>query len=198
MQRRLKNALHTTTTDWKTLGCVYGWVHQLAQVLDEKHDLSVAERQLQFHLVLLHMHQSATQLSATWQKALAHFLKVTQSYAPHLFYCYQVPNLPRTNNDLEQSFGRVRCHERRATGRRGALPGLVVHGMVRVQAILATHLQTFTAHDLAPHDLQQWRDIRAQVNFRQECRRKQTRFRRDPASYLADLEDKLIKEGLRS
>lgn len=198
MQRLLKKALQTTKTDWKTLACVYGWVHQLAQILDEEQDLSGAERQLGFHMVLLHMQQSATQLSMPWQKSLAHFLKVTHSYVPHLFFCYDVPNLPRTNNDLEQSFGRVRCHERRATGRRGALPGLVVHGTVRVQAILATQMQIFTAQDLAPHDLQKWREVRSQIDFRQESRRKQTRFRRDPAIYLADLETKLIKEGLRS
>jgi len=149
-------------------------------------------------MVLLHLQQSATHLSPSWQKALAHFLKVTHSYVPHLFFCYEVPDLPRTNNGLEQSFGRVRCHERRATGRRGALPGLVVHGTVRLQAILATQMQIFTAQDLAPHDLQTWQEVRAQMAFRQESRRKQTRFRRDPLTYLADLEAKLLKESLRS
>ena len=34
--------------------------------------------------------------------ALAHFHKVTASYWPGLFCCYDVPGLPRTNNDLEQ------------------------------------------------------------------------------------------------
>lgn len=185
-------------TDWETLGCVYSWVHQLAQVLDDANEMSVQERQLGFQVVLLHMHHHATQLSGAWPKAIAHFLKVTQSYGPHLFFCYQVPDLPRTNNDLEQSFGQVRFHERRATGRKGALPGLVVHGAVRVQAALASRLHVFTAQQLAPHNLQAWRDIRAQISFRQESRCKQSRFRRDPATYLADLEAKLIKESLRS
>src|SRR5450755_1670307 len=99
---------------------------------------------------------------------------------------------------LVQSFGQVRFHERRATGRKGALPGLVVHGAVRVQAALASRLHVFTAQQLAPHNLQAWRDIRAQISFRPESRCKQSRFRRDPATYLADLEAKLIKESLRS
>src|SRR5438309_6905923 len=93
---------------------------------------------------------------------LLHFLKVSESYAPHLFFCYQIPDLPRTNNALEQSFGQVRFHERRATGRKGALPGLVVHGAVRVQAALATRVKTFTANELVPHDIQAWRNLRAQ------------------------------------
>ena len=144
------------------------------------------------------MQQHSIQLSGTFPQAIAHFLKVTQSYAPHLFFCYQVPDLPRTNNDLEQSFGRVRFHERRATGRRGALPGLVVHGAVRLQVALATRIQTFTAYDLVPHNLQAWREVRSQITFRQEARRKQFRFRKDPDAYLSILESQLLKISLRS
>ncbi|GCF11724.1 hypothetical protein KDI_52880 [Dictyobacter arantiisoli] len=59
-------------------------------------------------------------------------------------HCYDVPSLPRTNNDLEQCFGAVCHHERRATGRRGAVPGLVVRGSVRVVATLATRFCCFT------------------------------------------------------
>jgi hypothetical protein len=180
------------------LACVYGWVHQLAQVLDDAQERSVEERELGFQIVLWHMQRHAAQLGGKWPQAIVHFLKVTQSYAPHLFFCYQVAGLPRTNNDLEQSFGQVRFHERRATGRKGALPGLVVHGAVRVQAALASRLHVFTAQHLAPHDLQAWRHLRAQVSFRQECRCKQSRFRRDPCAYLAALEAQLLKDSLRS
>ncbi len=180
------------------LACVYGWVHQLAYVLDDAKERSVEERQLGFQVILLHMQQYTAQLRGTWPQAIAHFLKVTQSYGPQLFFCYQIPDLPRTNNALEQSFGQVRFHERRATGRKGALPGLVVHGAVRVQAALASRLHVFTAQQLAPYDVQVWRDLRAQVSFRQESRCKQSRFRRDPGTYLADLEAKLIKDSLRS
>ena len=102
--------------------------------------MTVEERQLGFGVVLLHMQRHAAELTGVWPQAIAHFLKVTQSYGPHLFFCYQVADLPRTNNELEQSFGQVRFHERRATGRKGALPGLVVHGAVRVQAALASRL----------------------------------------------------------
>jgi hypothetical protein len=191
LQHLLKKALETTQTDWQTLERVYGWVHQLAQVLGEE-DVRPEELQLRFLLILMHMQEQAGQLDPQWQQAIAHFLKVTQSYAPHLFFCYQIPDLPRTNNGLEQSFGSVRRSERRATGRRGAIPGLVVHGAVRVQAALATRVKTFTAHDLVPHDLQAWRTIRAEVSSRQQSRCKQSRFRKDPSAYLADLEHRLL------
>jgi len=191
LQHLLNKALEGTGTDWEMLERIYGWIHQIACVLGEE-NISLEERQLRFLLILLHMQQEASQLTPRWQQAIAQFLKVTQSYAPHLFFCYQIPDLPRTNNDLEQAFGSVRRSERRATGRRGAVPGLVVHGAVRVQAALATRLKIFTAQDLIPYDLQAWRNLRSQVSSRQESRRKQFRFRKDPSAYLAGLEQRLL------
>jgi hypothetical protein len=93
---------------------------------------------------------------------------------------------------LEQSFGSVRRHLRRATGRRGAVPGLVVHGAVRVQAALASRVQTFSAQDLVPHDLLAWRAVRAEVSSAQHGRCQPFRFRKDPSAFLADLEARLL------
>jgi len=191
LQHLLNKALQSTGTDWQTLERVYGWVHQLADILAEV-DVRPEELQLRFILLLMYMQQHMSQLDPSWQKAIAHFLKVTQSYAPHLFFCYQIPDLPRTNNALEQSFGSVRRSERRATGRRGAVPGLVVHGAVRVQAALATRVKTFTAQDLIPHDLHTWRTVRAEISSHQGNRCKQFRFRKNPPAYLADVERRLL------
>jgi hypothetical protein len=191
LQAILNKALASTGTDWKQLALVSGWVERLATVLAEE-DVCLEERQLQFWLVLMYMQEHMGQLDPGWQKAVTHFLKVTQRYAPYLFFCYQIPDMPRTNNGLEQSFGSVRRSERRATGRRGAIPGLVVHGAVRVQAALATRVKTFTAQDLIPHDLASWRAVRAEISSHQGNRCKQSRFRKNPAAYLAEVERRLL------
>ncbi len=128
--------------------------------------------------------------------AVAHFQKVTASYEAGLFHCYDVPDLPRTNNDLEQCFGSVRYHERRATGRKGAVPGLVVRGAVRVVAAVATRERRFAAEELQPTDLTAWHDLRDQLAFRQAARCAQFRFRRDPEAYLRALEDRLSQPSL--
>ena len=65
--------------------------------------------------------------------ALGRFRKVTRSYWSGLFHCYDVADLPRTNNDLEQLFGAHRYHERRSSGRkvystRAGLAQIVVGG----------------------------------------------------------------------
>ena len=67
-------------------------------------------------------------------QAFEHFCHITDNFAAGLFRCYEIAGLPRTNNDLEHCFGVARVHERRATGRRGAIPGVVVRGSVRVMA----------------------------------------------------------------
>jgi hypothetical protein len=130
--------------------------------------------------------------------AVAHFLKVTTSYWDGLFACYQVTDLPRTNNDLEQYFGTALHVERRVTGRKRASPALVVRGSVRVVAAGASRLVSFSAADLRLTDVTTWQALRQTLDYRHEGRRKQLRFRRDPQGYLASLEQSLFRSGLPS
>lgn len=126
------------------------------------------------------------------EPAIGHFLKVTKSYWRGLFWCYEYPDLPRTNNDLEQTFGSVRHQERRATGRKAASPSLVVRGAVRVIAAVATRLGHFGPAQLQPRDPAAWKKLRQALDQRAEARRAQLRFRRDPATYLEQAEQLLI------
>lgn len=197
MNRLLKKGLLATSELFAQVRPLFESVHRVAHVLGNQEQQEADVVQKHFEAELTRMREQAEHSEAGCS-ALVHFLKVTQSYAPHLFFCYQVADLPRTNNDLEQAFGKVRRGERRATGRRGALPGLVVRGPVRLTAALATRLHTFTAGELLPHDLASWRNLRAQISSRQEARRKQFRFRKDPTAYLAGLEEQLSKMSLRS
>ncbi len=129
----------------------------------------------------------------TLTAAIDHFLTVTDSYWAGLFHCYEVPDVPRTNNDLEHYFGTARYHERRATGRKQASSTFVIRGAVRVVAAVATQLHPFSAADLRPHDLHAWEEVRQSVQYRHTIHRAQRRFQRDPAAYLSTLEDLLLK-----
>jgi hypothetical protein len=129
---------------------------------------------------------------------MATFRKVTASYWPGLFHCYDIPHIPRTNNELEQYFGSVRYHERRATGRKRASPGQMVRGAVRAVASVASRLYHFSALELRLSDTDRWHTLRQELDYRHEIRRHQYRFRKFPEKYLAVLEEKLIKESLPS
>ncbi len=99
----------------------------------------------------------------TRSTTIDHFAEITGNFAPGLFHCYDVPDLPRTNNDLEHCFGVARVHERRATGRRGAIPGGVVRGSVRLMAVVVSKHEDLQAADLQPSDYQAWRQLRTQL-----------------------------------
>jgi hypothetical protein len=124
---------------------------------------------------------------------LAHFRKVTRSYWPGLLHCYQLAELPRPNNALEQFFGAHRYHERRATGRKGASPTLVLRGTVRMAVCAATRLRPFTGEELVPASLQAWKALRQQLESRRQQRVHRSRFRRHPDTYLATLEKDLLQ-----
>ena len=125
-----------------------------------------------------------------------HFVKVSRSYWPGLLACDDTPDLPRTNNDLEQAFGSHRYHERRATGRKGASPALVLRGSARLVAGLGTRAGAGTAADLAGADRAEWKRVRAELEERRQRRVERRRFRRDPEGYLKDLENQLIQSRL--
>jgi len=170
----------------------FGWVHRAAVILRNKEGLDAAgvRRRYRGLIGAIARHRRAAGRLA---EEFAHLLKVTRSYWPGLFRCYEVGGLPRTNNDLEQFFGSYRYHERRCSGRKVACPGTVVRGAVRLVAAAATRLRPIGAADLVPSDQAAWRSLRRGLARRQAVRTLGRRFRRDPAGYLRSLEESLIK-----
>jgi len=169
-------------------------VHQAARILGRVEFGGAAVRaQLGGLLGAMTRHRASV---GTLGSAVDQFVKVSRSYWPGLFACYDTAGLPRTNNDLERAFGSHRYHERRATGRKGASPALVLRGAAKLIAGLATRSREVAAADLAGADRAAWKRLRAELETRRERRVERRRFRRDPNGYLKDLENKLIQSRL--
>lgn len=191
----MQRGLTSTAAQWPAIETAYGWVHQAAHLL-ANHDGDDADMVRTAYTALLAAMAADRAAWGTLAPALDHFLKVTDSYAPGLFHCYDHPELPRTNNDLEHVFGVARYHERRTNGRKQAAPALVVRGAVRILTTIAARSSAFGAADLIPGDVRGWRALRATLEERQEARRAQRRFRMHPDTYLAALEAMLLKPTL--
>jgi hypothetical protein len=192
LHKLLERALADTAEVWPPIQQAYAWVHRAARILNNEAGQTGREVQRRLSGLLgavARWHSQAGELAP----ALVHFLKVTRSYWPGLFHCYAVEGLPRTNNDLEHLFGSHRYHERRATGRRGASPSLVVRGSARLIAAVATRTTRYTAADLAACCPLAWKALRATLAGRAQTRLHQRRFRQDPQAYLHDLENRLFK-----
>jgi hypothetical protein len=192
LQQILTRALQRTAGLWPPLKDAYSLVYQAAHILATHQRQTGAQVRETYLAWVQQMQEQKTRLGPLGA-ALDHFAEKTANFAPGLFHCYDVPDLPCTNNDLEHCFGVARAHERRATGRRGAIPGVVVRGSVRLIAVLVSKGEDLQAADLQPSDYRRWRELRAQLQYRQETRRQQFRFRKDPAVYLARLEAQLLE-----
>ena len=182
---------------WPAIRTAYGWVHQAARLLENEDGLTGGEVRQRMDDLLAEMRAEQATVGAL-RPAVAHFLKVSASYWPGLFHCYDIPGLPRTNNLLEHFFGSVRYHHRRASGRIRASAGTVARGSVRALASATSRLYPVAEYDLRHPNLDRWRHLRQSLQLRQEARRQQGRFRKDPAAYLAALESKLLKPSLPS
>jgi hypothetical protein len=197
LQRLVRRGLEATGAAWDPLRLVYGWVHEAAALLGNPERQPAAAVRARYEALLATMDAGRDDLGAL-APAVDHFLKVTASYRPGLFHCYDVADLPRTNNDLEHFFGAARYHERRATGRKQACPTTVVRGQVRLVASAATRQHHFCPDDLRPSNPAAWRRLRQALDQRHAARRAQLRFRRNPDAYLATLEARLLKPALPS
>jgi hypothetical protein len=177
---------------WPGVRVAFGWVYRAAAILRNKSGLGAAGVRRRYRGLIAAIARHAGTARGLGE-AIGHFRKVTRSYWAGLFRCYDVPGLPRTNNDLEQFFGSYRYHERRSSGRKVACPGTVVRGSVRLVAAVATRLRPIGVADLVPSDQAAWRRLREQLARRQAVRTLGRRFRRDPVAYLRSLEEALIK-----
>jgi hypothetical protein len=184
--------LEQTATLWPEVRTAFAWVHQVAVILrnEAQQQASVVRGRLRGLLgAMTRWKTQAGDLSA----GIEHFLKVTRSYWSGLFHCYDIDGLPRTNNDLEQVFGKWRHHQRRCTGRKVAPATAVTRGAVQLVAALATQRRSYSDSELASVDRTAWQQVREQLKTHQYKRVQQRRFRQNSTTYLAALEQQLLK-----
>lgn len=191
----MQKALTETERFWTDLYVAYAWIHRAAHLLNNRDQDDVLEVRRQFRGLLSQMSAFRSDPGLLGEVA-RQFWKVTRSYWGGLFACYEVEDLPGTNNALEQQFGSYRHHERRCTGRKVASAMTVVRGPVRLVAALATPAKPLSGVDLRPRSVEDWRCLRQDLLKRHDERAQQRRFRKDPQAYLAQLEERLLKASL--
>ena len=186
--------MFVTARWWEPLRTAAGWIERVAAALDNPQERAAATVEAALRGVLAEIVTfQGDPVLGTWA---THVSCVTRSYWSGLFHCYDDATIPRTNNELEQYFGRARHHERRATGRKRPPAAVAVRGAVRVVAAVATQAAEVPAADLRPQSVAIWRGVRARLDARHARRRAARRFRKDPTAYLAALEARLLHQGL--
>ena len=96
------------------------WLHDIAYILEPvpSQPMSAADvaSQLRGYLDTVQRWPQVTPLLLQFG---LHLDTVSRSYWPGLFHCYDVPGLPRTNNELESRFRDTRRRLLRTTGQKG-------------------------------------------------------------------------------
>lgn len=196
----LGRALARTASLWPEVELGASWVGGAAAILANAEALpaDVVAARYRDWIEQLERTSRGAGLSRALREAASHFIKVTRGYGLDLFHCYRIADLPRTNNALEQAFGSLRYHERRASGRKVASPSLVLSGCVRMAAAVFTRTRTVTKDMLAAVPHTNWRTTRAGLEQRRQSRCLRFRFRKNPTAYLAGLEEACDKLNLPS
>lgn len=197
IQGLIDRALERTEPLWPEIERGFARVWAVARVLEDKEGLGGASvrRQLKAQLARMRAEPSQSQwLAAAYEE----FARVSASYWPGLFHCYEIEGLDRTNNDLEQFFGAWRWHERRATGRKGASRSEVLLGPASLASSFVSRTAPLSGEDLAAVDVGRWRELRGQIEERRRQFRLRRAFRRNPQQYLEELTARTIKLTLPS
>jgi hypothetical protein len=174
----------------------HGWLRTIA------HDLEVppattdppvtgarVQRQVEAHLTAIEAALADGQLAPWLQPATTHLVTVLRRLGDGLYHCYDVPELPRTDNAMEQFYRRVKACERRITGHRRSDQFVVRVGSAAVYAVAAGEVsETDLRRQLAGVEAITWQAERAALRAHQARQTTMRRFRLHRAAFLADLE----------
>jgi len=154
----LQQALASVQADYTLLRQAGDWLQQLAAILnpDGQPPRTGAQVRREFEAYLAQIEQDSRRTPRLHEFCAA-IAKVSRSYAPGLFHTYDVPGLPRTNNDRESEFRTLNRRLLRTTGQKGLTRRILQRsGAWELLPHPSTLADTTAAlAGIAPHDLRQ-------------------------------------------
>ncbi len=120
VQQGLQPILHSIQATYSLLCEAAEWLKKIAFILEPDGKLVRSGQQVRQELFAFLQQVQATRTSDPFLRQIYNnILKTTLRYAPGLFHCYDIPNLPRTNNDRESEFRDLHRRLLRTTGQKG-------------------------------------------------------------------------------
>jgi hypothetical protein len=115
---------------------------------------------------------------------------MSTSWLPGILYCYDVPGLPRSNLDLESTFGTLRRSQRRISGRKETSP-IRIFGPGAIILLALDDEEILPLLQSVPPDTY-WSQRRQQEEC-EEPRRWLTRLHRDPTRALSQVDEQFYQ-----
>jgi hypothetical protein len=171
------------------------WVIELARLFEpiDKHGQPRTARQVKQDVqqFLEHLEQEAIEHPAD-AEVIAGIVKAVRHRWWGLFTCYQISNVPSSNNELELFFKDMKHHQRRITGRKSVHDFILRYGPFAAFIDYAESFDDLLARlrQVKPEDFKQARQALRKVDMRLK---KLYRFRHHPDEYYRNLEDRWEK-----
>jgi len=126
LRQGLHTALNSVQVDYAKLRQAANWLQHIADLLDPegKPGRSGAQVQQELSAYLEDLDQES-QDSPRLHSFCKKIRKTTLNYTPGLFHCYDIPGLPRTNNDRESEFRDLNRRLLSTTGQKGLVKRII-------------------------------------------------------------------------
>jgi hypothetical protein len=126
----LKQGLHTALLaihpDYTQLRQAADWLEHIRHILDPEGNPDRCGAQVRQELfAYLDDIQSESQLAPHLRRFYQKIYQTSLNYTPGLFHCYDVPGLPRTNNDRESEFRDLNRRLLATTGQKGLVKRII-------------------------------------------------------------------------
>ena len=120
LQHGLRTARQKTQAEYDDLQCAADWLQKVADILDPEGKPARSGDEVRQQLFqYLDDIKAKSELSPQRQEFYRTIRQTTLNYESGLFTCYDVPGLPRTNNDRESEFRDLTRRLLRTTGQKG-------------------------------------------------------------------------------
>ena len=112
--------------------------------------------------------------------------RLWKDYGPDVLHCYDVPGLPPDNLKLEALFGRLRCHQRRISGRKSTRE---LRDFGQCQVLFLAESEHALLQQLRQVPLADYQACRRRLAQAEAPRQLLRRLHRDPLRTMCDLVD---------
>jgi hypothetical protein len=127
LHQGLHTALQSVQSDYTNLRQAADWLEHISDILDlEEQPARSGKEVRQELLAYLDDIEKESQNIPCLHNFYQKIHKTTLNYAPGLFHCYDLPSLPRTNNDRESEFRDLNRRLLRTTGQKGLVRRMIL------------------------------------------------------------------------
>ena len=193
LQQGLDQSLAMFKADYLNLSQGAEWLHQISDLLDpQDKPVRTGEQVRQALLTYLDDIQRQSQDNDVLAALAKQIEKTTHNYQSGLFHTYDIPDLPRTNNDRESQFRGLNQQLLRTTGQKGATRRLIQRSGAW-ELIPRPASLTETVEVIAAVEYQEYKKERTRVRSHRNRFQLHTRSVKQARKQLQDLKDRWLQ-----